>query len=219
MEQNPFAPAFDALPQALPVFPLTSALLLPGGQMPLNIFEPRYLQMVEDALSTNRMIGMIQPKPGQEEADNPVLEKTGCCGKIIEFSESSDGRYLITLSGVYRYDIVEELESAKQYRMVKPDWAAYKGDHTRNNCLDIDRSELKELLKDYFKIHGMDCDWKAIDTAADEKLITCLSMVCPFDPQEKQALLEAQCCKTRKELFLKMLEFAIKTDQVCGQKH
>ncbi len=219
MEQNPFAPAFEALPQTLPVFPLSTALLLPGGQMPLNIFEPRYLQMVEDAMASNRMIGMVMPKPGQGDAEKPELEKTGCCGKIIEFAESPDGRYLITLSGVYRYNIAEELQSDKQYRVVKPDWTAYEKDHTRNNCLDINREELKQLLKDYFKIHGMDCDWAKVDTAGDEKLITCLSMVCPFDPQEKQALLEAQCCKTRKELFLKMLEFAVKTDHACSHKH
>lgn len=219
MEQNPFAPAFSELPQTLPVFPLTSALLLPGGQLPLNIFEPRYLQMVEDALSTNRMIGMIMPKAGQGDVEKPALEKTGCCGKIIDFSESADGRYLITLSGVYRYNIAEELETPKKYRIVKPDWSAYEGDHTRKTCLDIDREELKQLLKDYFKIHGMDCDWQKVDTAGDEKLITCLSMVCPFDPQEKQALLEAQCCKTRKDLFLKMLEFTVKTDHACSHKH
>lgn len=219
MEQNPFAPLFDALPQALPVFPLTSAVLLPGGRLPLNIFEPRYREMVEDAMATNRMIGMIQPKAGQEGVDMPLLEKTGCCGKIIEFSESPDGRYLITLSGVYRYDIAEEIETAKNYRIVKPDWSAYESDHSRSTKLCIDRVKLKELLKEYFKIHGMDCDWKAVDTAGDEKLMTCLSMVCPFDPQEKQALLEAKCCKTRKELFLNMLEFAVKADECCGHKH
>ncbi len=220
MEQNPFAPEFEDLPQTLPVFPLTSALLLPGGRLPLNIFEPRYVQMIEDAMATNRMIGMIQPKPNQaEDAENPLLEKTGCCGKIIEFSESPDGRYLITLSGVYRFDLVEELETTKDYRIIKPSWDAYKSDHSRSTKLCIDRENLKELLKDFFKIHSMDCDWNAVDTAGDEKLITCLSMICPFDPQEKQALLEAQCCKTRKELFLKMLEFAVKTEECCGHKH
>ena len=211
MEQNPFAPKFEDLPQSLPVFPLSSALLLPLGQLPLNIFEPRYVQMVEDAMATNRMIGMVQPKSGQDGNDHPTLQKTGCAGKIIEFSEAPDGRFLITLSGVYRYDIVEELATTKDYRIIKPDWHPYKTDFTRYKTLDLDRKKLKDLMKNYFEQNTMDCDWYAFDNAPDGKLITCLSMICPFEPAEKQVLLEASCGKTRADLFMGMLEIAVQS--------
>jgi len=221
MEQNPFAPQFDDLPLILPVFPLSSAFLLPSGHLPLNIFEPRYLQMVEDVLADDRMIGMIQPHPGQEGQDKPALVKTGCAGKIIEFSETTDGRYLINLSGTYRFDIVEELDTSKPYRSVKPNWLPYQADAKSHRCLDLDREKLKALLQNYFEHHGMDCDWKALDEAPDGKLITCLSMVCPFEVHEKQALLEAPGCKDRAHLFMGMLEMAVQSGKnpISHQKH
>lgn len=208
MEQNPYAPDYADLPQALPVFPLGSAFLLPSGKLPLNIFEPRYKQMIEDAMATNRLIGMIQPK---DETENPALQKTGCAGKIVEFSETPDGRYLVTLSGAYRFDVAEELTGTKLYRVVKPAWDPYENDYKAFSCLGLDREKLKTLLKNFFEQHGMDCDWQAVDGAPDGKLITCLSMVCPFEQKEKQALLEAACCKTRAELFMAMLEIAVKS--------
>jgi len=209
MEHNPFAPEFKDLPETLSVFPLGSAFLLPSGQLPLNIFEPRYVQMVNDALSGNRMIGMILPRQGDKNAENPALEKTGCAGKIIEFSETDDGRYLITLSGAFRFNVAEELSASTLYRVVKPDWGPYETDSKAFSCLGLDREKLKALLKDYFEQHEMDCSWKAVDNAPDGKLITCLSMICPFEHQEKQALLEAPCCKTRAEMFMSMLEIAV----------
>ena len=218
MEQNPFAPQFDDLPQSLPVFPLASALLLPTGQLPLNIFEPRYLQMVEDALSTNRMIGMIQPKEEAVSEKKP-LRKIGCAGKIIDFSETADGRYLITLSGTYRFNVDEELTTTKLYRIVKPDWASYKNDFECYKTLDIDREKLKTLMQDYFDQHGMECDWYAFDNAPDGKLITCLSMICPFEPREKQALLEAPCGKKRSEMFMSMLDIAVRSGKGPASKH
>ena len=211
MEQNPFAPKFEDLPMSLPVFPLSSALLLPLGQLPLNIFEPRYLQMVEDAMATDRLIGMIQPHPADQDARKPRLQQTGCAGKIIEFSETEDGRYLISLSGVYRFNIDEELSTTKTYRIVKPDWTPYKSDFSSYKSLDLDREKLKSLMKSYFEQHDMNCDWYAFDRAADGKLITCLSMLCPFDPAEKQSLLEASCAKKRAALFIGMLEMALKS--------
>ncbi|MCB9983716.1 MAG: LON peptidase substrate-binding domain-containing protein [Rhodospirillales bacterium] len=211
MERNPFAPDFGALPDSLPVFPLGRAFLLPSGQLPLNIFEARYVQMVEDALVGNRLIGMVQPAAGQDDENCPALVKTGCAGKIIEFSETGDGRYLITLSGVYRFDIVEERTSPKLYRIIKPNWGPYETDCTAHRCLDLDRAKLKTLLHDYFTQHDMDCDWGAIDDASDGRLITCLSMVCPFEAGERQALLEAACCRTRAQLFMSMLEIAVRS--------
>ena len=208
-QQNPFAIDFNDLPESLAVFPLASAFLLPSGQLPLNIFEPRYVQMIEDAMRSNRLIGMILPQIDQTEKETPILEKTGCAGKIIEFSETMDGRYLITLAGIYRFNIDEELSTDKLYRTVKPDWAPYETDTKAFSCLGLDRDKLKTLLKDYFVQHEMDCSWQAVDDAPDGKLITCLSMICPFEHQEKQALLEAPCCKTRAQMFMSMLEIAV----------
>lgn len=220
MEKNPFAPAFTDLPDILPIFPLKGVLLLPCGQLPLNIFEPRYLAMIEDALTHNRLIGIIQPK--QEHIkdikdDTPVYD-LGCAGKITEFSETRDGRYNITLTGIARFNIQKEKSLAKGYRRIKPNWNEYKEDLDEKHCLDIDRNRLKDLLQRYFYKEGMDCDWKAVDDAPDGKLITCLSMVCPFKASEKQALLEAQCCKTRAQMFMSMLEISV-CDSVCASHH
>lgn len=220
MEQNPFAPDIDELPDTLAVFPLRSAFLLPTGQLPLNIFEPRYLQMIDDAMRGSRMIGMIQP---ENDAEKPALKKTGCCGKIVNFQEEEDGRYLITLSGVYRFDVAQELETPKQYRIVQPDWTPYENDYMAHHCLDLNREKLVGLLKTYFDQEGMDCDWSAVEGAPDGKLITCLSMICPFEAKEKQALLEATGCKSRAELFMGMLEMAVQSgktlDKDGGQWH
>jgi Lon protease-like protein len=193
----------EALPDDLPVFPLAGVLLLPRGQLPLNIFEPRYRAMVEDSLKTHRLIGMIQPRDGN------ALFQTGCAGKIIGFTETDDGRYEIMLRGISRYQIAVELELAKGgYRRVRPDWSAFPHDRSPATELNIDREKLCALLHSYFDMQGMDCNWAAVDNAGDDKLMTCLAMICPFDASEKQALLEAKCCKTRADLFMTMLEMA-----------
>ena len=208
-ENNPFAPEFKTLPESLAIFPLSSAFVLPSGQLPLNIFEPRYIQMIDDAMRGNRLIGMILPKADQGSAKVPALEKTGCAGKIVDFSETGDGRYLITLSGVYRFDVAEELTTSKMYRMVQPDWAPYENDIKASGCLGLNREKLMPLLKDFFKQHKMECSWEAIEDATDGKLITCLSMICPLEHQERQALIEAKNCKSRAELFMGILEIAV----------
>lgn len=213
MELNPFAPKFDDLPDAIPVFPLYGVLLLPGGQLPLNIFENRYLDMVNDALAGSRMIGILQPTRKQEAGDTspPPLCRTGCAGKITEFHETGDGRYIISLTGVCRFDIETELGTTTAYRQVKPDWASFKSDvEEKQTCLGLDRVHLLDLLKSYFSKEELDCDWARVEETSDNKLITCLSMICPFDAQEKQALLEAPCCKTRGDMFMTMLEMAVK---------
>jgi len=215
MEQNPYAPDFSALPENLPVFPLPGVLLLPSGNLPLNIFEKRYLKMVEDALGTNRMIGMIQPRGGDETR----LYDVGCAGKITEFRETDDGRYLITLTGISRFKIDEEIKTNTPYRQVRAGWTPYKHDLEPSPCLDLDREKLKSLLQLYFSSQEMDCDWKAVEKAPDAKLVTCLAMVCPFDPKEKQALLEAPCCKTRAGAFMTMLEMAVKARKECNSCH
>lgn len=193
----------ENLPNILPVFPLPGVLLLPRGQLPLHIFEPRYRAMVDDALRGDRMIGMIQPR------ENGALFDTGCAGRIKSFEETEDGRFYLVLNGVCRFDIKKELEQEKGYRRATPDWTPYIKDLEPTGCLDLDRGKLKDMLAHYFTMHDIDCDWGLVDEAADESLITCLSMVCPFDAGEKQALLEAKCCKERSRLFMTMLEMAV----------
>lgn len=205
MTTHDFSVPYDQLPAEIPVFPLDGVLLLPRGQLPLNIFEKRYLAMVDDAIRADRLIGMIQPQ------NEKTLFRTGCVGKIISFNETDDGRYLITLKGVCRFGVHQELAQANGgYRRVRAAWGDYKNDLNPAGCLNIDRERLKTALRTYFDIQGMNCDWNAVDGASDEKLITCLAMVCPFDSGEKQALLEAACCKTRAELFISLLEMAIR---------
>lgn len=215
MEQNPYAPSFDSLPETLPVFPLPGVLLLPTGNLPLNIFEKRYLKMVEDALGGNRLIGMIQPKGD----DGVLLYEVGCAGKITEFRETGDGRYQITLTGISRFKIADELKAQTPYRQVRPDWQTYKNDLEPSPCLDLDRAKLNALLQSYFSAQEMKCDWQAVEKAPDARLVTCLAMVCPFEPKEKQALLEAPCCKTRAEAFMTMLEMAVKARKECNSCH
>lgn len=213
MDRNPFAPPFEKLPEALAIFPLPGVLLLPTGHLPLNIFEPRYLKMVESAMAGSRMIGMVQPKSDHEL--KPHVYETGCAGKITEFEETKDGRYLVTLTGICRFKIASELDAATPYRQVKPDWSSFEKDIDVEACLNIDRKKLHGLLQTYFADQGLDCDWKIIEDATDGKLITCLSMICPFDVKEKQALLEAPCCKTRADTFMTMLEMAVHEKMVC----
>jgi len=207
MTQNPFAPKFDELPGSIPVFPLGSVLLLPHGQLPLNIFEPRYIQMIDDALASHKMIGMIQPK---DDADKPALSALGCAGKIIDYSETADGRYHITLSGISRFRVAEEISATTLYRQIRAQWDDFSGDVVSQGCLDLDRDKLSAMLKDYFAMEGLSCDWSRIDQSSDQKLITALSMICPFDSKEKQALLEACDCHKRADLFLQMLEMNLK---------
>jgi Lon protease-like protein len=202
----------DSLPDAIPVFPLPGVLLLPRGQLPLNIFEPRYLAMVDDALKSDRIIGMIQPR---DDAAHPALYQTGCAGKITMFEETKDDRYLITLTGISRFNVRDELELRRGYRRVVPDWSPFAHDFEELKCLDIDRGVLKEMLVDYFSQQGIQCDIAAVDSAPDEKLITCLSMICPFDASEKQALLEAKCCRERARKFMTLLKMALHPETCC----
>lgn len=206
MSMTPYNFDSSNLPQALPIFPLNGVLLLPGGHLPLNIFEPRYLAMFDDALKSNRLIGMVQPRTSEE---NPIYD-VGCAGKIIEFSETPDGRYEILLRGISRFRIQEEIENLPPYRQVKPDWTSFGDDLScETKCLDIDRDKLRDLLSQYFTRQGMQIDWDAVAETSDEKLMTCLAMTCPFSPAEKQALLEEKCCSARAKTFMTMLEMEL----------
>jgi len=183
----------EDLPDGFPVFPLPGALLLPGGRLPLNIFEPRYLAMTEDALAAGRLLGMIQPDPQRpRSANGPALYRVGCLGRLSSFSETDDGRYLITLTGVIRFAVAEELPGRRGYRRVRGDFSAFADDFADPQPpVRIDRDALVAALRGYFAHRGFEANWDAIGKMDDDVLVTTLSMVCPFEPAEKQALLEA----------------------------
>jgi Lon protease-like protein len=198
------------LPAWLPIFPLTGVLLLPRGRLPLNIFEPRYLAMFDDALAGERMIGMIQPsgQGGDGYKQEPALYAIGCAGRITSFSETGDGRYMVALDGVSRFRVSEELPLNRGYRSVVPDWTPFAVDLTEEE-LSFDRPRLIELLQAYFRQQQLSANWDAIGQAPDERLLTSLAMICPFAPPEKQALLEAGCVSDRARLMMSLLEIAI----------
>lgn len=203
-----FDPSFEALPTALPIFPLTGVLLLPHGKLPLNIFEPRYLNMVSAALGGHRMIGMVQPT-GPNEGDQPGVYNTGCAGRITSFNESEDGRYLITLSGLVRFDIAEELPLRDGYRVATPDWAPYRDDLTEETDAGIDRDRMLRALKGYFTVNNVDANWDAIKDTTTDRLVNALAMMCPFQPSEKQALLEAPSLADRANVMVALLEMSL----------
>lgn len=212
MARGPFAPTFEELPEILPIFPLESVLLLPHGILPLNIFEPRYLAMTRDSLGGARMIGMIQPK-GTGELDNgPVLFDAGCAGRIVSFSETPDGRYLITLLGTCRFNIADELAPQSGYRRVVPDFTPWRGDLDAPATAGIDSSRLIGLLERYLTKRQADANWKAIKDMAPGELVTSIAMTCPFGAGEKQALLEAPDLARRAEVLTTLLEMALSHD-------
>ena len=196
----------SSLPDRFPVFPLRGAMLLPGGNLPLNIFEPRYLQMVRDAMRTDRVIGMIQPRSEVEDGAEPELYGPGCVGRITNFSEPDDGRFLITLTGVSRFDIAEELTVATPYRQVVADFTRWRADLHPAPPPDELKAGLARVLKAYFDLHGIEADWKAIEAAPLAGLVTSLCMICPFEPGEKQALLEAADIDRQARLLIALME-------------
>ena len=204
-----FDPGFDDLPGTLPIFPLTGVLLLPRGELPLNIFEPRYLNMTLDAIAGDRLIGMIQPTEPETENANPPVYRTGCAGRIVSFQETEDGRLLITLKGLCRFDIKEELPLVNGYRPVAADWSKYRADVEGAEQAVIDRDRLLGLLKTYFKVQGIQAVWNAIETTTEVRLVTCLSMICPFEGPEKQALLEAPTLTERGKVLITLVEMAV----------
>jgi len=202
-------PGTPALPAILPIFPLTGVLLLPRGQLPLNIFEPRYLAMTRDAMAGDRLIGMVQPQnPHQPMAGNPPVYPTGCAGVISEFAETQDNRLLITLTGLCRFRIGEELPLMSGYRRVVPDWTRFAADLAGEEDADFDRPRLLQSLKSYFNRYKISANWEALAAVRGERLIASLAMVCPFEPSEKQALLEAADLRARARLLTAIVEMA-----------
>ena len=209
-----FDTQFEDLPNILPIFPLTGALLLPRGNLPLNIFEPRYLNMIEDALANDRIIGMIQAENPDDKSDQPILYQMGCAGRITHFEETDDGRFLISLKGVCRFNKIEELPLRQGYRTIKVDWTAFKNDMTVPSDEQIDRTSLFKMLESYFSHQGLEAKWGSLDNAPDERLINSLAMICPFNPVEKQALLEASSLKERADILNTLLEMAALGDDI-----
>ena len=203
-----FHPRLEDLPEEFPVFPLNQALLLPGGRLPLNIFEPRYLAMVEDALGAGRLFGMVQPDKRLARGDTgPGLYRIGCLGRISSFSETDDGRYLITLAGLIRFTIVEEVDPARGYRRVRAALGGFAHDlEPKSEPLPFERADLLEALRRYFTNAGVEANWEAISAMRDDALVVSLCMACPFDVQEKQALLEARDEADRARALLALLE-------------
>ena len=202
------------LPRSIPLFPLPGALLLPRARLPLHIFEPRYLAMIEDVLKTpHRLMGMVQTRvlPGNREADSK-LQTIGCAGRLTAFSETEDGRYMVTLSGVSRFRISREVEGFTPYIRADVTWDGFERDlgaveHDDN----FDRDRFLAILGRYFEAEELKTDWESLQEAEDELLINSLSMLCPFEPEDKQALLEAPSLTTRRETLVTLLEFAMRS--------
>lgn len=201
----------EELPGVIPVFPLRAALLLPRGEMPLNVFEPRYLQMIDDAIKGHRIIGMIQPDPeSNENEERPGLVRIGCAGRLTAFGETGDGRYLITLTGVLRFRVAEEMVTTTPYRQVQADYDDFVADLAPGEGQDdVDRDALLKTLKDYLTANSLDADWDGIRRAPNEALVNALAMMSPFGPREKQALLEAADLRLRAEILVAVTEMEL----------
>lgn len=190
------------LPDTIPVFPLEGAVLLPRARLPLHIFEPRYLTMIEDALKTRqRLIGMIQPRAGG-------LHQIGCAGRITSFAETDDGRYMITLSGISRFDLGEEQGGFAPYRRFEVNWRDFTADLSQGQTAGLDRAQFLPLLRRYFDQVGLEADWDSLQSAEDELLINSLAMLCPLSAEDKQALVEAPTLTERLNTLKTLIEFA-----------
>lgn len=201
------------LPDTIPVFPLPGALLLPRARLPLHIFEPRYLQMLEDCMKTpHRLIGMIQTREvPANQGSEPRLHAIGCAGRLTGFSETDDGRYMVTLSGVSRFRMREEVKGQSPYRRAKVEWQGFERDQGGTESdPGFDRPAFMDLLQRFFESLDLSTDWDSLSDADEELLINSLSMLCPFTPEDKQALLEAPTLTERRETMVTLIEFALR---------
>jgi Lon protease-like protein len=202
-----FHPSLDELPAEIAVFPLPGALLLPGGRLPLNIFEPRYLAMTLDSLGKGRMFGMIQPEPGAPRGETgPGLYRIGCLGRLSSFAETEDGRFLITLTGVIRFRLGQELPMRRGYRRAQADYAPFRADLDPAEEVRLDRPALLGALRGFFRARGIEANWEAVEQTSDSMLVLTLAMVCPFEVREKQALLEAPTSQDRAAMLVALLQ-------------
>jgi len=207
------------LPPVVAVFPLSGALLLPRGHMPLNIFEPRYLSMVDDSLRDgHRLIGMIQPDVSHAHSETmPALFKVGCVGRITQLAEAGDGRYILELTGIARFKVVEELTVLTAYRQCRVDYFPYLDDFTARKGEDeVDREALLAVLTDFLKANNLKVDWEGVESAPNEALVNALAMMSPYGPPEKQAMLEAPDLKTRAEILIAVTEMDLAKKRTSG---
>jgi hypothetical protein len=219
MAPNPFTLPHNRLPNTLPIFPLANAVVMPGCQLPLNIFEPRYLNMVFDALGAERLIGMVQPDPSGE--DDAAVYGTGTAGRVISFNETQDGRLLIVLTGVCRFDIREEIPSPRGYRRAVADWGRFADDYElAGHDKDYERSKLLALLREYFQRKGMETNWSMVEQMPIPLLVNVLTGQLPFDPPERQALVEEVGLRERVVKLINLLEFDVVGTQMSdGTRH
>ena len=204
----------DNLPETIPIFPLPGALLLPRSDLPLHIFEPRYLRMLDDCLKTDaRLIGMIQPR-SVPSGEGERLHSIGCAGRLTSFQETEDGRYMISLSGISRFRLLEEVEQGQTpYRRGRVSWSGFERDlGPSEQDGQLDRAVFLDLLARYFDAVSLSTEWASLKEADDETLLNALSMLCPFAPEERQALLEAPSLATRRETLVTLMEFALRGD-------
>ncbi len=216
-----FHPSVDALPEVFPIFPLEGVLLLPRGRLPLNIFEPRYLAMTEDALGAGRMLAMVQPDGiGETAPSGPHLYSVGCLGRISSFSETDDGRMLITLTGVIRCEMASELDMRRGYRRVRGDYSRFLEDLSlEEHPIGVERQRLLDALRGYFAQRKLEANWDAIKRIPDDMLVITVAMTCPFEPAEKQALLEAPTIAERAATLLALLQMGAATpDDAAGHR-
>lgn len=206
----PLRPALSDLPGTIPVFPLPGALLLPRARLPLHIFEPRYLAMVEDCLKhPHRLIGMICPLGGR--ADEARLSAIGCAGRLVQFAETEDGRYLITLSGLARFRLLDEVGGFTPYRRFNVDWTSFARDlGPPEEDPGLDRAALLDLLARYLATKNLSVDWEGLDEAPGEVLVNAFAMLSPLSPEDRQALLESPDLTTRRETLVTLVEFALR---------
>jgi len=200
---RPYADVSE-LPTDLPLFPLSGAILLPRGELPLNVFEPRYLAMIDDAIASARLIGMIQPLPGDDgAAEAPQLYEIGCAGRLTRIAETGDGRYLITLTGVARFRVQQELTVPTPYRQCRARYDEFAEDLRAGAGADaVDRDSMVSMLRNFAECSKLEVDWASIDAAPTETLVNALAMMCPFSANDKQALVEAIDLKTRAETLI-----------------
>ncbi len=208
MTRNPFLPKFSDLPPKLPIFPLAGAVVMPGVQLPLNIFEPRYLNMVADALASNHLIGMIQPTSETTAREIPEIHRVGCAGRITSYSETSDGRIVVVLTGVCRFQVSAELEELKGYRRASVDWERFAADYHDDEEAIADRAGFLDSLRAYCTLRGVEIPWDDLGKMADKELTNLLCAHLPLSPEDKQALIETLPTGERAALMRGLLDMA-----------
>ena len=218
MTRSPFFPSFDSLPNVIPIFPLAGAVVMPGVQLPLNIFEPRYLNMVQDALANDHIIGMIQPVREDTDEEAVHLQRVGSAGRVTSYSESDDGRIIIVLTGVCRFDVYEEIDEINGYRRVIADWARFAGDYDEESVQLKTREGFFESLHNYIGVRQLEISRDDLGKLTDGPLINLLCTHLPFEPEEKQMLIETIGLDDRAELMRGLMNIYVSTRLSLGGK-